>query len=212
MRWGPKPAKSKEAKPPVARKSPKSDDAGGHDLAQRLAEAQEQQKAAAEILQVISQSLTDGQSVFDMIAARAMMLCDAELALVQRSDGEHLHLAAIHGADPAGVEVARRSFPMPLSTDSCAGRAVRNRSVVHLTDVLDDPTYALKEQARSMRFRGGLAVPMVRDEQVIGAVFVGRAKSGLFSDTEVQLLQTFADQAVIAIENVRLFNETKEAL
>ena len=176
----------------------------------QVTEALEQQTATAEILQVISQSPTDVQPVFDVIAARAMTLCDAELALVQRSDGEHLHLAAIHGADPAGVELARRSFPMPLSTDSCAGRAVRRRSVVHLTDVLDDPTYALKEQARSMGFRGGLAVPMVRDEHVIGAVFVGRAKSGLFSDTEVQLLRTFADQAVIAIENVRLFSELRE--
>ncbi len=177
-----------------------------------LTEALEQQAATGEILRVISSSPTDVQPVFDMIATRAMTLCDAEISLVQRSDGEQLHLAAIHGADPVGVEVARNSFPMPLSTESCAGRAVRTRGVVHLADVLDDPTYALKEQARAMRFRSGLAVPMLRDEQVIGAVYVGRSKRGLFSDTQVELLKTFADQAVIAIENVRLFNETKEAL
>jgi GAF domain-containing protein len=172
-----------------------------------LTEALEQQTATSEVLRVISSSPTDVQPVFDMIAARAMTLCDAELSLVQRSDGEQLHLAAIHGADPAGVEVARNSFPMPRSTESCGGRAVRTRGVVHLADVLDDPTYALKEQARAMRFRSGLAVPMLRDDHPIGAIAVMRSEPGPFSDDQVQLLQTFADQAVIAIENVRLFKE-----
>jgi GAF domain-containing protein len=176
----------------------------------QVSEALEQQTTTSEILRVISSSPTDVQPVFDMIAARAMTLCDAELCLVQRSDGELLQLAAIHGADPAGVDVARNGFPMPLSTESCGGRAVRTRSVVHVPDVLDDRTYALKEQARAMRFRSGLAVPMLRDEEVIGAVFVGRSKPGLFSDTQVELLKTFADQAVIAIENVRLFTELQE--
>jgi signal transduction histidine kinase len=210
-----KPAKVKaEAKRVVVPKSSKNEDFRVRDLEKELearnrdlAEALERQTAAGEVLRVISNSPTDVQPVFDMIAARAITLCEAELSLVQRSDGEQLHLAAIHGVDPAGVEFARTSFPMPLSTESCGGRAVRTRGVVHLADVLNDPTYALKEQARAMRFRSGLAVPMLRDEQMIGAVYVGRSKPGLFSDTQVALLQTFAEQAVIAIENVRLFTE-----
>jgi len=227
-----KPTKVKtDAKRPLARESPKNEGSRVRDLEKRLAEslerekatgeilqekdralteALEQQTAASEILRVISSSRTDVQPVFDMIAERAMRLCDADLCLVQRSDGKQLHLAAIHGADPASVEVARSSFPMPVSTESCAGRAVRHRGTVHLADVLDDPTYELKQQARAMGFRGGLAVPMLRDEHVIGAIYVGRATPGLFSPTQIGLLQTFADQAVIAIENARLFKELQE--
>ena len=172
-----------------------------------LSETLEQQVATADILKVISASPTDVQPVFEMIAARAMSLCGADLCLVQRPDGDQVYLAAIYGADPASVEVARNSFPMPLSTESLACRAMRGQGIVHVADVLSDPTYELKQQARAMGFRSGLAVPMLRDEQVIGAIYVGRAKTGLFSPKQVELLQTFADQAVIAVENVRLFTE-----
>jgi two-component system NtrC family sensor kinase len=91
-------------------------------------------------------------------------------------------------------------------------RAIQTRSVCHVADVLSDPQYQRKDTARIIGHRGCLGVPMVRGEQVVGAIFVARRQPGLFSDVQVQLLKTFADQAVIAIENVRLFNETKASL
>src|SRR3974377_2068584 len=103
-------------------------------------------------------------------------------------------------------------FPMLLTEERVTARAIRTRSVCHVADVLSDPEYQQKDTARVSGTRGSLAVPMVRDEQVVGAIFVARKQPGLFSDAQVQLLKTFADQAVIAIENVRLFNETKSSL
>jgi GAF domain-containing protein len=101
---------------------------------------------------------------------------------------------------------------MRLADETITARAIRTRSVCHVADVLSDPQYQLKHTARLSETRGSLGVPMIRDEQVVGAIFVARKQPGLFSDAQVQLLKTFADQAVIAIENVRLFNETKNSL
>jgi signal transduction histidine kinase len=112
----------------------------------------------------------------------------------------------------AGIDAIRRAFPMRLADETVTARAIRTRSVCHVADVLNDPQYQNKDIARQTGQRSGLGVPMVRDEQVVGAIFVARRQPGLFSDAQVQLLKTFADQAVIAIENVRLFNETKNSL
>jgi signal transduction histidine kinase len=176
-----------------------------------LSESLEQQTATSQVLSVISSSPTNIQPVLEIIGERAQKLCDADISVVSIVEGELIRLASIHGMTEAGAEAVRR-VPMRLTDETVQARTIRTRSVCHVADVLSDPQYQLKEVARVSGFRGVLGVPMVRDEQVIGAIVVARGQPGLFSDAQVQLLKTFADQAVIAIENVRLFNETKNSL
>src|SRR5438094_6405149 len=240
MRRGPKPTKPKvESEPPVARKSPKGN-ARVRDLEKRLAEAlkdkadalgdkaeaqeqlrtrdrelteaQEQQTATSEILRVISSSPTDVQPVFDAVAEAAMRLCEAEQGILVRFDGELMHLAALAHFDARGAEAMRQAFPIRPGHGSVLGRAVASKAVAHVPSLLDEVGYRFGELALATGFRNGLAVPMLKDDRVVGAIGVARLTPGAFSDRQVALLKTFADQAVIAIENVRLFNETKEAL
>jgi GAF domain-containing protein len=172
-----------------------------------LTEALEQQTATSEILRAISQSPTDVQPVFDIIAERAVSLCEAEVSVVSRFDGTLLQLAALHGVTREGVEAVRAVFPMRLDAETMSARAYRGRAVIHEQDVFADPRYQVKDTALAAGWRGGLAVPMLRGKEVIGVIFVGRSTARLFTDSQVELLKTFADQAVIAVENVRLFKE-----
>src|SRR5215469_11584078 len=172
-----------------------------------LTEALEQQTATSEILRAISRSPTDLQPVFDIIAESAVRLCRAEVANVTRFDGEWVHVGAIYGPSTTGVDAVRRTYPMRPSGAAAAVRAIRDRAIVHLPDVLEDPEYRVQEAALASGFRAVLAVPMLREGRAIGSIAIGRAQPGDYSDVQVQLLQTFADQAVIAIENVRLFTE-----
>jgi GAF domain-containing protein/CheY-like chemotaxis protein len=171
-----------------------------------LTEALEQQTATADILRVISQSPTDAQPVFEIIAERAIKLCDAEVSVISRFDGDVLQLAALHGVTREGVEALQRVYPMRPDAGTITARVLRSRAVVQAEDVLSDPSYEVGDTARAGGWRGGLGVPMLRDGQVIGVIFVGHSTPRLFTQ-QVELLKTFADQAVIAIENVRLFRE-----
>jgi GAF domain-containing protein/CheY-like chemotaxis protein len=177
-------------------------------------EALEHQTATAEILKVISASPIDVQPVFEAIAERAVTLCEAQTGGVTRFDGERLHLVAYHGLTPEATAAMRDAFPkaQPPDRGTLSGRAVLERRPVQVADVLADPDYALKNAAQRVGYRANLAVPMLREGRTVGAIGVSREQPGLFPDKLVKLLQTFADQAVIAIENVRLFNETKETL
>ena len=175
-----------------------------------LTEALEQQTATSEILRVVSRSPTDVRPVFDSIAESVVRLCGAESSTVTRFDGEWVQLVAVHCASPAGVEALRRAFPMHPTGAGGAARAVRDRAMVHIPDVLLDREYRIQEAAQAARFRSLLAVPLLREGRAIGSITVGRAEAGDFSDREIALLGTFAEQALIAIENVRLFTELEE--
>jgi GAF domain-containing protein/CheY-like chemotaxis protein len=176
-----------------------------------LTEALEQQTATAEILRVISHSPTDVQPVFDAIAESAVRLCSADYGSANRLEGDVIHLVAQHGQTAQWRETAGRLFPHPLARDLMTGAAMLDREVVHLADMQNDPRFpASQALARTMGYRTALAVPMLRDSEPVGAIVVFRQAERPFSEAEIGLLHTFADQAVIAIENVRLFTELEE--
>jgi GAF domain-containing protein len=171
-----------------------------------LTEALEQQTATAEILRVISGSPTDVQPTFYAIAASATRLCAAVNSLVIRFDGRLMHLAAVHNVDPGRLDALQQVFPQPPSRGSLSGRAILTRAVSQAADITNDPEYALPAQT-TVGYRSAVAVPMLREGGPIGAILVARDQMAPFSEKEIELLRMFADQAVIAIENVRLFKE-----
>jgi signal transduction histidine kinase len=177
-----------------------------------LKEAREQQAATAEILKVIATSPDDVQPVLEAVAQRAMSLLDAWSVLVTQFDGELLHFGAACGALPDTEQFLRNLYPTRPEAAVFAGRCILERSAINISDALADPSPQNRDRARLRGFRAALSVPMLRNGHPIGVITVSRREAGAFSINEVGLLQTFADQAVIAIENTRLFNETKDAL
>jgi len=173
----------------------------------QVSEALEQQTATAEILRVISSSPTDVQPVYDSIVERAARLCDAEVSLVARLEGEWIHVGAVYGTSVAGTEAVRRTYPMRPGAEGATARAIQDSAITHIPDVLTDRHFTIRDAALVAGFRAVLSVPMLRDGRAIGAISIGRAEAGEFSTEQVNLLRTFADQAIIAIENVRLFKE-----
>src|SRR5215510_4142976 len=224
MRRGAKPAKPKlGAKLSVARKTATDEDQRVRDVEKRLAEALQreaealkretealdQQTATSEILRVISSSPTDVQPVFAAIVESAHRLCGAHFTAVHPFDGELVHpAAAMRNFDPVGAEAMTKQFPMKPTLPSTTGRAILNRRPSYVRDVRDDPAYVrtpLGEAARIAGFVSIVAVPMLRDGQPIGTINAAAGQPDAFSEQQIALLQTFANQAVIAIENVRLF-------
>src|SRR5262249_37764102 len=175
-------------------------------------EALEQQTATSEILQVISSSPTDEQPVFDTIAEHAVRLCDAAFGAVFRFDGEWINLAALSGLRPDEREAALRYFPSrPTAGGPGLSQVVQTGAAVHIPDVQVDPRWRAGSAGPHFStvegFRTFLAGPLVREGPGLGAGNVWRREVSPFSEQHIALLQTFADQAVIAIENVRLFKE-----
>ena len=169
----------------------------------------DQQAATSEILRVISRSPSDVQPVFDTIVHSAKQLLGALTAAVTRLIGEELHLVASTTTDDAADEQLRGFYPQPVSGSSAHARAVRSLAPVNIGDTETDQRMSAggREVARARGYRSMLVVPIARDGKAVGTISLSRARPGVFTPAEVNLLQTFADQAVIAIVNVRLFTE-----
>jgi signal transduction histidine kinase len=172
------------------------------DLRRELAEAREQQAVTAEILATISSSATDADQVFAKIAASAARLCTAYDATIYRVDGDNLRTVAHQGPIPPGGT-------LPLTRGFVTASAVLDRQTIHVADLPAESSEYPEgsEYARRHGFRTILAVPLIRRGEAIGVINMRRLEAKLFSDKQIALLETFADQAVIAIENARLFQE-----
>src|SRR4029077_20331660 len=178
-------------------------------LFQELKESLEQQTATSEILGVIASSPTDIQPVLDAIAESAARLCDAPSAIVYRVDGTIMRRAAVCGPSiPGGVFLGEE---LPVERNRIAGRAIVDRRTIHVEDmaVVAGTEYPYSIQAQTGT-RTALATPLMREGAAIGAILIRRAEVRPFADKQINLLKPFADQAVIAIENVRLFKEIQE--
>jgi len=174
-------------------------------------EALAKQTAISEILQVISSSPTNVQPVLDAIADRAAQLCDASAASIWLTEGDTLRHLASKGPS---AEPANSVDALPINRDSMSGRALLECRTIHVRDMLAESSeYPMSaEIAQRSGHRTLLVMPLLREGQPFGTILLRRQEVRPFSDQEIALLRTFGDQAAIALENVRLFNETKEAL
>ena len=178
-------------------------------LLSELQESLQQQTATADVLKVISRSTFQLQPVLDTIVQVSSQLCNAEIALIFMLREEKFHVAATNNASSAFVQHAL-DHPFPVGRGSCSGRAVLERQAVHIPDCRADPDYTYFDYQAVGKYRSMLGVPLLSDGAPIGVITLLRTAVAPFTDKQIDLVKTFADQAVIAIDNVRLFEAEQQ--
>jgi signal transduction histidine kinase len=179
-----------------------------------LNEAHEQQAATSEVLEIIGHSTFDLQRVLESLLEKAVRLCGADRGFIFTQDGNVYRLAANYGHSAEFVEKIAKRYPISQDRGSASGRAILERRVVHIHDILADPEYrwAKDHHGEEEMHRTILAVPMLREDKIVGVIIIRRTRVEPFTEKQIALVSSFATQAVIAIENARLLNELRESL
>ena len=202
-------------KRPVASRRGAPDDNLRKQLDQRtheLAEALEQQAATSEVLRVISSSPTEVQPVFEAMVGRAAQMCQAHFSAVARFDDGLLHLVALNNLSEDEIKAFHTLFPRPPARNFVMGRAFVDGRPVQFDDVLSELDYDTRTREvlqRTLKYRTFMAVPILKEGNPIGVIGCARREVRPFTSGQIELVKAFADQAVIAIENVRLFDEVQ---